>query len=78
MDEGVALLDLLLLHPVLGRESLDLARDAGGIVRRVETGDRPDAALAGEKRLPGRLRADAERRNETDSRDDDASPLVEG
>jgi hypothetical protein len=46
--------------------------------RGIETGDRPDAALAGEKRLPGRLRADAERRNETYARDDDASPFTQG
>ena len=48
VDEGVHLLDLLLLD-VEGRvEALHLAGDAGGEARGVEAGDRADAAPSGE------------------------------
>ena len=60
------------------RHSTRFAAAFALLVASLGAGQRDDAALAGEKRLPGRLRADAERRNETYARDDDASPFTQG
>ncbi len=51
-----------------GIEALDLTRDPRGVLRRVEAGDRPDAAVAGQERVPVCLRSDGERGHQPNAR----------
>ena len=75
LDEDVHLLDVLLFDEPQRIEALDLARDLGRELRRVELGDRPDAARTGVERRPVDLGSDAQRRHEADARDDN-SPIA--
>src|SRR5204863_9751251 len=56
-------------------EILHFTGDAGGKAGGVEPRDRPDPAPAGKEGLPVALGADAERRHQTDSGDDDSSSV---
>ena len=53
MDEVIHLLDILLVEPLQRIEVFDFGGDAGGIMRRVEPGDRDDAASAFTESFPG-------------------------
>src|SRR5207237_10025554 len=77
VNEGVGLLDLFLLDPILGVETGDLARDPAGVCACVELGDRADAGAAFDEALPRRLIADAERGDHPESGDDDAALVHE-
>src|SRR5687768_13647731 len=73
VDEGVGLLDFLLVDPLFGIEAVDLAGDPAGKLFGVELRDRPDARPPFHESLPGRLIADAERGDHPQSCDDDAA-----
>jgi len=73
VDEGVGLLDLLLLDPLFGVEAADLAGDLAGERRRVELGDAADAGASFEQAAPGRLVADPQRLDHADPGDDHAA-----
>ena len=75
-DEGVHLPGLLPVHELERVEAADLRRDAGRIARRVELGQRADAALPGEKSVPGCPGPHAHGGHKADPRDDDASFVV--
>src|SRR5437773_2001533 len=51
-------------------ETLDLAGDAAVEARRIKQGNSGDSALPGEEVLPGFLRADTQRANQPDARND--------
>src|SRR5262249_30173256 len=53
-------------------ELLHLTADVDGELRRIERFHRANPARAVEQRAPERFRADADRRNNADARDDDA------
>ena len=57
LDEDVHLLDVFLLDELQRVEALDFARDARRELRRVELGDRSDAALPGAERRPSSPRS---------------------
>ena len=57
-------------------EAADLAGDAGRVAGRVELGQGADAALPGEKGVPGGPRSHAHGRHQADPGDDDASFVV--
>ena len=60
LDEGVHLLDVLLVDVVQGVEALDFARDLTGELRDVEPRDTADAAASGAERVPVGFGADPE------------------
>ncbi len=81
LDEGVNLLDLLLLDVIERVEALDLARDPRRERRRVKVGDRADARSGGADRRPVGTGAHSERRHQPDPRHHDSpghSPSVPG
>src|SRR5438105_3945498 len=57
LDEEVVAPRFLLVHEGGGVESLHLSGETAGQVLGVEAGDRPDSALAGDRRLPRLLGA---------------------
>ena len=73
VNEGVGLLDLLLLDPRLGLEAVDLAGDLAGEGGGVEFGDAADAGASFEQAAPGRLVADPQRRDHADPADDNTA-----
>ena len=76
LDEPVHLLDVLLLHPLQRIETLDLGREAGRVLRRVEERDRPRAGAAGEEGFPRRPGVVTEGRDDPNPRHDDSALLV--
>jgi hypothetical protein len=77
VNEGVGLLDLFLLDPVLGIEALHFAGDAGGVGAGVELRDRADAGATFHQSLPRGLVAHAEGGDHADAGDDDATLVQE-
>jgi hypothetical protein len=73
VDEGVVAAGLLRVQVLADVEVLDLARDARRERRCVEAGDRTDARTRGEDGRPRGLDADADRRNDAETGDDDAA-----
>ena len=67
LDEGVHLLDVALLDPVLGIKIPHLARDAGGEVRGVEARNQPDTGPTRHQGVPVLFHSNSERRYQTDS-----------
>src|SRR5262249_23625122 len=72
LDEGVHLLDVLLLDEAQRVEPFDFTGDARRELRRIELRDGCDAAAAGAERVPFRLGSYAERRHQADPCDDDS------
>src|ERR1019366_6223911 len=72
LDEPLHLLEALLLDPARAVPALHFTRDSRTEPGRVEPGDRAYSTLAGQERVPGFERPDADRRDETDARDDNA------
>ena len=71
--EGIESPRVLAVHPAQGIEALHLTGNARLVTRGVKPRDWPNAVLARDERLPRLLRADAERGDEADAGDDDAS-----
>src|SRR5204863_394522 len=67
VDEGVGLLDLFFLDPLLGNEALHFPSDLTGIRARIETRDASDAGASCDQSLPGDVVADAEGRDHADA-----------
>ena len=78
LGEEVHLPDFFPVDERQGVEAPDLPREAGLEPGGVEPCHGADAALAAEQGLPGRLRADAERRDQPDAGDGDPAPAVPG
>src|SRR5690606_2066395 len=70
---GVHLLDVLRRDPLRRVEALDLAGDARGAAGGAEIGDRADARAPVHDPLPGRSQVVAERRQDAEAGDDDAT-----
>ncbi len=71
LNEDVHLLDVFLLDVVERVESPYLGRDLCCVPGDIEPGDPIDAARPDDERFPVGLGPDAERRHQTDARDDD-------
>src|SRR5262249_27181 len=74
LDEVIHLLELLLLDVVLALEVAALAGDPGREVGGVEAGDPADARAAVDEPVPVPVDAGTERRDQTETGDDDATP----
>src|SRR5262245_40082720 len=69
MDEGVHLLDVLLLDELQRVEAAHFTGNLRGKAGRIEARDRTDAAASGGERLPVRLGADAQRGHQAEACD---------
>ncbi len=73
VGEGIHLADVLLVHHRQRVEPAHLSRYPRTVVARVEAGDRSDAAFPGKQGLPRALAIEAQRRQQPDAGDDNAS-----
>jgi hypothetical protein len=73
VDEGIHVPRVLGREPVLDLETLDLAGEAAGEGGRVELGDAGDAGTPGEQVLPALGNAVADRADQAEAGDDDAT-----
>src|SRR5205809_215210 len=73
LNEPAHFFELFFLQPIQRIETLDLAGDAAVEARRIKQGNSGDSALPGEEVLPGFLRADTQRANHPDARNDNAA-----
>ncbi len=70
LDEAAHFFQFFFLNPLEGIEVLDLSGDLAIEVRGIEMRNRPDAALPGDEVLPAFLRADAQRADQSNARND--------
>ena len=70
LNEDVHLLDVFLFDELQRIESLDLGGNLRRVSGDVEPGDARDPRGAGQQCLPGRRRANAQRRHQPDASDD--------
>jgi hypothetical protein len=70
LDEAAHFLQFFFLDPLEGIEVFDFAGDLAVKVRGIKLRDEANAALAGEEVFPGFLRADAQRADQSNTRND--------
>src|SRR5579864_249006 len=73
LDEPAHFLEFFFFNPAKGIEVFDFAGDAAIEAGGIKAGDCSDTAYAGEKILPTLLRADAQRADQSNTRDDNSA-----